>query len=68
MLLRKPVKTIRRKLTIELSHEVSDRLDQLIADAKAAGLEASVEEAIAAYLVRAIGHAESELKKQKSCS
>lgn len=66
MLLRKPVKTVRRKLFINLPSDVSDRLDRLIVAAKAAGLEADVEDAIAAYLVRAIGHAESQLGKQYS--
>lgn len=63
MLIRKPVQKVRRKLTVELTADVASRLDKLVADAKAAGLEAAVEEAIAAYLARAIGHAESQLKR-----
>ncbi len=63
MLLRKPAQKVRRKLTIELPTDIAQRLDRLVTDAKAAGLEASVEEAIAGYLARAIGHAEAQLRK-----
>ncbi len=62
MLLRKPVQKVRRKLTVEMPADVAQRLDRLIADAKAAGFEASVEAAIAGYLARAIGHAETQLR------
>jgi hypothetical protein len=66
MLLRKPIRKVRRKITVELTADMAERLDRLTSDAKAAGLEAPVEEAIVSYLTRAIGHAESQLLKQKT--
>lgn len=66
MLLRKPTKLVKRKLMIQLPADIAARLDRLTEEASAAGMEASVEEAIASYLTRAIGHAEAELGKLRT--
>lgn len=53
---------VKRKLTIKLPSDVADRLDRLLADAQAAGNEATVEEAIASYLTRAVGQEEARMR------
>ena len=63
MLLRKPVKLVKRKLMIQLPADIAARLNRLTEEASASGMEASDEEAIASYPTRAIGHAEAELRK-----
>lgn len=53
------------KLLIKLPSEAAARLKKLTAEMEAMGLEATLEDAIAAYLIRAIGHAEGELRRTK---
>lgn len=54
---------VKKKLTIRLPSDVADRLDRLLAQAQAAGNEATVEEAIASYLTRAVGQEEARMRK-----
>lgn len=68
MLLRKPRKTIRKKIVVTLDAEVARRLDLIVAGATAAGLDADVEQALSAYLTRAVGQAEKALRAARGKS
>jgi len=60
----RPTIFVKKKLTIRLPSDVADRLDRLLVEAKAAGNEATVEDAIAAYLTRAVGQEEARMRSQ----
>ncbi len=68
MLLRKPKTLIRKKLVVTLEAEVATRLDRIVSNAKAAGLEADIEEALSSYLTRAVGQAEKALRASRGLS
>lgn len=65
MLTRPKTQYVKRKITIRLTADMAARLDRIIENAKAAGDEAVVEEAIAQYLARAIG-IEEAIKEKRS--
>lgn len=54
------------KLKIKVPSDAAARLKSLTAEMEAMGLKATLEDAIAAYLIRAIGHAEGELRRSDS--
>lgn len=58
--------TIRVK--VKLPSDSAESLRKLTAEMEAMGLKATLEDAIAAYLIRAIAHAEGEMRRTKGAT